>query len=29
MTQTEERAKVVDFADPYFYESGYIVVAAE
>jgi polar amino acid transport system substrate-binding protein len=29
MTQTEERAAVVDFVDPYFYESGYIVVAAE
>jgi polar amino acid transport system substrate-binding protein len=29
MTQTEERAQVVDFVAPYFYESGYIVVAAE
>ena len=29
MTQTEERAAVVDFVDPYFYESGYIVVAAK
>jgi len=26
MTQTEERALVVDFADPYFYESGYLLV---
>jgi polar amino acid transport system substrate-binding protein len=26
MTQTEERALVVDFVDPYFYESGYLLV---
>jgi len=26
MTQTAERAKVVDFVDPYFYEGGYVIV---
>jgi len=26
MTQTEQRALVVDFANPYFYESGYLLV---
>ena len=26
MTQTAERAMVVDFADPYFYEGGYVIV---
>ena len=29
MTQTEERALVVDFADPYFYESGYLLVPTD
>ncbi len=29
MTQTEERAAVVDFADPYFYESGYLLVPTD
>ena len=29
MTQTEDRAKVVDFLDPYFYESGYLIVPTE
>jgi polar amino acid transport system substrate-binding protein len=29
MTQTEERAKVVDFLDPYFYEAGYLLVATD
>lgn len=28
MTQTEERAQVVDFVDPYFYEAGYVIVPA-
>ncbi len=26
MTQTDDRALVVDFVDPYFYESGYVIV---
>ena len=29
MTQTEDRAKVVDFLDPYFYESGYLIVPTD
>jgi polar amino acid transport system substrate-binding protein len=29
MTQTEERAKVVDFLDPYFYEAGYLIVPTD
>lgn len=29
MTQTEERALVVDFLDPYFYEAGYLLVATD
>jgi polar amino acid transport system substrate-binding protein len=29
MTQTEERAKVVDFLDPYFYEAGYLLVPTD
>ena len=29
MTQTEERALVVDFVDPYFYESGYLLVPTD
>lgn len=29
MTQTEERALVVDFADPYFYESGLLLVPTD
>ena len=29
MTQTEERAEVVDFVDPYFYEAGYVIVPTD
>ena len=29
MTQTAERAAVVDFVDPYFYEAGYVIVPAD
>jgi polar amino acid transport system substrate-binding protein len=29
MTQTEDRAKVVDFLEPYFYEAGYLLVASD
>jgi polar amino acid transport system substrate-binding protein len=29
MTQTEDRAKVVDFLEPYFYEAGYLIVATD
>ena len=29
MTQTDDRALVVDFVDPYFYESGYIIVPVD
>jgi polar amino acid transport system substrate-binding protein len=29
MTQTAERAAVVDFVEPYFYEAGYVIVPAD
>jgi polar amino acid transport system substrate-binding protein len=29
MTQTAERAAVVDFVDPYFYEAGYVIVPTD
>ena len=29
MTQTEERAAVVDFVNPYFYEAGYVIVPTD
>ena len=29
MTQTEERAMVVDFLEPYFYEAGYLIVPTD
>ncbi len=29
MTQTAERAAVVDFIDPYFYEAGYVIVPTD
>jgi polar amino acid transport system substrate-binding protein len=29
MTQKADRAKVVDFADPYFYEAGFVIVPAD
>ncbi len=29
MTQTEARAEVVDFLEPYFYEAGYLLVATD
>ncbi len=29
MTQTDDRALVVDFVDPYFYESGYVIVPVD